>query len=123
MVKYTIESLTTEIEGLVQKRSALAAKAKLKENKALVGKCFRSRNNYSCPEKRSDYWFIYRRVDGLTKDGDLRIFTFECDKFGEVRIKKDDFAMHIGSSWDEISEGKFFREYEAILKKVNSFKE
>lgn len=65
-----------------------------KESKPLVGRFFKSRNNYSCPEKPSDYWFMYRRVTGA--DG-VRLTTidFYKDQYGRCVIEHGYTFTHL----------------------------
>lgn len=55
----------------------------------LVGKCFKYRNSYSCPEKPSDYWWLYRHVIGVTTDSNLMVHQFQTDTYGELTVKRD----------------------------------
>ena len=53
---------------------------------ALIGKCFKYRNCYSCPEKPSDYWYLYLKVLRI-KGANAIVEEFQCDKYGEIQIK------------------------------------
>lgn len=56
------------------------------KRRALVGKCFRYRNNYSCPVKPTDYWWLWTRITGL--DGaSLMCLQVQCDKYGKIIIE------------------------------------
>ena len=79
---------TNELEKIVkagriaqQKLTAIADAKAHEENKKLIGTCWRYRNNYSCPEKPSDYWWMYTIVTGV--DGsNIIAFSFQTDMYG-----------------------------------------
>lgn len=81
-----------------------------------VGLCLRTRNNYSCPEKPSDYWWRYvkvLRIDG----GGLRCLRFEVDKNGAVFAEPDEFNMPgTLAGYEPISPDEFHRQYVRMLK-------
>lgn len=81
-----------------------------------VGLCLRTRNNYSCPSKPSDYWWLYVKV--LRADGgNLRCLRFEVDKDGAVRVEGDEFYMpRTLESYEVISPDEFNRQYARMLK-------
>lgn len=100
------------------------------EIKKLIGTCYRVRNNYSCPEKPSDYWWLYRKL--LSHDGKtVATLDFQTDKYGAVEIKNDRrYVYHstedlFGSGWIRIGEAEFNREYRDALKRITDpkFKE
>lgn len=66
----------------------------LKKSKALVGKCFKYRNSYSCPKEPGDYWFLYVKVVGVGEYWPLS-FEFQSDKDGRIEIKMGDCFSHI----------------------------
>lgn len=66
---------------------------------ALAGKCFRYRNSYSCPEKPSDYWYIYRRVVGHT-DYSVTTFDVQRDSYGLIKIEPN--SDTIFSTWGSV---------------------
>ena len=59
------------------------------ENANLEGKCFRYRNCYSCPKDESEYWWLYRRVTSVGKDGRMQVFQFQTDQYGKTEIEFD----------------------------------
>lgn len=58
----------------------------------LLGKCFKVRNNYSCPQEPSDYWWLYVRVV-RADSGSVHCLRFEVDKNENVRVQTDEFYM------------------------------
>lgn len=65
------------------------------ENQALAGKTFRFKNNYSCPEKPSDRWWLYAKVLKVDKTGHLTVMEFQTDKYGDITIRTDKFRFHM----------------------------
>jgi len=57
------------------------------EAKKLIGKCFKFRNSYSCPEGDKDKWWFYRRVVSAANGCTITI-EHEVDKDGNLSIKK-----------------------------------
>jgi hypothetical protein len=53
----------------------------------LVGKYFKFRNSYSCPEGEKDKWWLYTAIIGV-KDGCCVAIDFQTDKNGDVSIAK-----------------------------------
>jgi hypothetical protein len=75
------------------------------------------RNNYSCPEKPSDYWWLYTRVVSANKNGNLKTLRFEVDKDGAVHINGDDFmSPRAFESYEPITPAEFDRQYALMLK-------
>lgn len=70
----------------------------LKENHKHIGKWFKYRNCYSCPEAPADYWWCYKKIIGIT-DKHFRTWEFQTDKYGNDSIKSEDFG-HL-SGWIE----------------------
>lgn len=56
------------------------------KRRALVGRCFRYRNCYSCPDKPSDYWWLWLRIVGVDGGCVLCVQT-ERDKYGKITIE------------------------------------
>lgn len=90
------------------------------KNQKLIGKCFKTRNCYSSPEKKSDYWWLYVKVTG-TKHGNLRSTKFQIDKYRGAEIKTNEFAsvnMFGIVNYIEISELKFNKALDRFLDEV-----
>lgn len=113
---YVVENRKEEIEQELAKLYALKHElneiedAEQKEiNKTLIGKCYKYRNNYSCPESDSDYWYIYARMIRIDEDGLLVAVRFQIDRNGRIEIEEDtDFtSQHYASSWIEIQSEEY----------------
>lgn len=95
-------------------KQAAAAKA----NSALIGKCHRYRNSYSCPETDVDYWWIYRRV--IAVDGSwLKTFSFQTDRNGKVTVQTEKQDFSDLSGWKEISDAEFSHAFNDMMRKVS----
>jgi hypothetical protein len=90
-------------------------------NRYLVGRCFRYRNCYSCPEKDSDYWWLYCRV--LSVRGDTAtVLDFQTDKDGRMEMRPSHFrsAMSLasGGSYQPIPRKQFRAALRSFLARV-----
>lgn len=100
------------------------AKEKLtnKRNSVLVGKYFKFQNNYSVPEKPSDYWWVYYRV--LAVDGaEITVHSFETDKHGRMKVSfKDSLFWWHGPSdgYEKSTAAEFNKAWRALQKKIAS---
>ncbi len=91
------------------------------ENAALVGKTFKYRNNYSCPKKPSDYWYLYVKVTGMNRDGSLKLFTFETDKYRHIVIGVDRHMYGLDESYKPISAAEYRKALAALKARVAKF--
>ncbi len=89
----TRDELQTQARKIRDRIIAIEQREKAERAKALVGKCFRYRNCYSCPQKPSDYWWLYVRVDGVTRYGEVRMTSFQQDTHGDIVIKRGERGM------------------------------
>jgi hypothetical protein len=86
------------------------------ENKGLVGKCYRYKNCYSCPESEADYWWLYVKVLEIAPDGYVKAVLFQIDKEGMANVKhKLESNM---DRYDLITKKKYERELGEFLKHV-----
>lgn len=84
------------------------------ERKKYDGKHFKFRNPYSCPEKDSDYWWVYYRV--FVKDDELFAASFETDSNGEIKIRPcKSVNTRVLGGCVEISETEYVEKYEKLL--------
>lgn len=60
------------------------AEVELPKMRKQVGKCYKYRNCYSCPQYDADYWWLYIKVIGVD-DGAYVIL--ECERAGYRRAK------------------------------------
>lgn len=114
-----------EAEKRAREANALLHKIRdaerLAENKGLLGKTFRMRNDYSCPEKPSDYWWVYAKVQKVGRDGMLTVLRFDTDKYGAMQVQVERYQHHM-AYYTEITPAAFNKAWRAFQKKVASTK-
>jgi len=108
------EELNTLIRKAHNELRDIESAERLLDNLALVGKYFKYRNCYSCPESDSDYWWIYARVDSLSESNTPVVIQFQTDKYGMITIETDKNQFTMSNGWTVISEAEFSREWKKI---------
>jgi hypothetical protein len=112
-----VKKLTAEVLALRNQIHDIEQPYHQSAGAAMVGLCFKTRNNYSCPEKPSDYWQLYVKVQSTDEHGHLKCLKFEVDKDGNVSVRKDQFYHpHSLDSYLTISPDEFQREFAKMLK-------
>lgn len=91
-----------------------------KNNAALVGRCFRFRNNGSCPEKRSDFWWLYAKITKVDKDGRLIAFEFQINKYGEFDCRPNVNLFCLTDGYRPIPEKQFDDAWAAFKSKLKT---
>lgn len=97
--------------------------------KKYEGKYFKRRNSYSCPEKKSDYWWTYCKVTEI-KPSDIYQghncilskfdgYSFEIDKDGNIRITQEKYG-YTHMLGQEISEKEFNDAWNKMINKINA---
>lgn len=71
-----------------------------------IGRCFKSRNNYSCPEEDGDFWWVYYRVIDVNQEGYYSCVYFQTDKYGRLEASVD-FRNYIYEDWEEITKNEY----------------
>jgi hypothetical protein len=116
-----------ELDGIIRNARAeldeIVEKERRVKGQALVGKCYRYRNSYSCPQKESDYWWLYMIVLGVT-DGALICFKFQRDSEQKIEIEPDtrvplSIEGELSDSYEEIERGLFSVAWEGVLASIN----
>lgn len=85
----------------------------------MVGKTYKYRNSYSCPESDADYWWMYMRVAGASENG-LVIITAGKDFRGRVNIQTQGSAFPILDGYIEIDVKEFDMAVTGILSEAHS---
>lgn len=114
----TVEELTRIASEAQEKLAAIKYAGWRKDNAPKVGKTFRYRNSYSCPEKPSDYWTMWAKVTRMGEDGILYATQFQTDKYGNVDIKFDQ-CIHHAQYYTPCPKAEFNKAWRALLKKLN----
>lgn len=120
MTMQTLDVLQATARKANRGISALESKRRYADNIGRLGKHFKYRNNYSYPEKPSDYWPIYARVTAVDKDGYITSLQFQTDKYGNIDIKVNDRGYHMGNGdgWSEVSASEYGRALKALKAKI-----
>lgn len=124
------EYLKKELKELIETEEKEIIKEHFPEFQRMIGKCFKIRNSYSCPEKPSDSWFLYVRITDI-KEKDLYVassgeclcsysgFSFQTDKYGSVKIDTKD-SGYVHSLGEEIPELEFEKAWNKMIKKIHT---
>lgn len=116
------QELEAMIRGLYAELNAIRSDEADAENSALLGRCFRMRNSYSCPESDADRWWFYCRVVAV-EDGALKALTFQNDNQGRITVENEThFSALSLADYEEISEAQFLKEWGALLSDVQKCK-
>lgn len=83
---------------------------------AMIGKCFKYKNCYSCPESEDDYWWKYTKIASIEKDdlyvtGDkvlsyFKGISFEKCKGGKIIIESE-YNTYVHCIGDEILQEEY----------------
>jgi hypothetical protein len=113
----TDEELRALSNAAQNELSRRQAEAFQQANASKVGKYFKTRNSYSCPEKPSDYWWTYEYCTSMDKDGMLKTFQFDTDKYGDVRVKFNHHAYHLQYA-QPCTKAEFDRAFKKMQQKI-----
>lgn len=109
-----LQKLSNEIRSKLWADDEVKAEA---ENASLLGRFFKARNNYSCPEKPSDYWPLYSAVVGV-QGRNVSLVQFETDKYGDTMIRCGDRCGGVHALDEEITEDEFLKAAGKMQKSV-----
>jgi hypothetical protein len=113
----TVDELTKIACEAQEKLAAIKAEEFRRANAPKVGKTFKTRNNFSCPEKPSDYWWLYSKVTRMDNDGMLYATYFQTDKYGNISVCFDHYAYHM-QGHQQIPAAEFNRAWKKMVAKV-----
>lgn len=91
---------------------------KEKTLKEFVGKCYKYRNCYSCPQEEKDYWWLYIYVKEI-KDGYLTCQTFQKDSDGKIMINLNDTISNVSDRHILCGKAIFNLEFEKIMVEIS----
>ncbi len=87
----------------------------------LVGKFFKYRNSYSVPQTEADYWYQYVEVTGVEGENiGVKVFMFENDVHGQIRIELDGRKPILSSGYTEISRDEFLSAWQNIQDSIST---
>ena len=116
------QELEAMIGGLYAELNAIKSAESDAENAALLGKCFRMRNSYSCPKSDADRWWFYCRVVQVA-DGSLKALTFQNDNQGRITIEdRTHFSALSLADYEEISDAQFLKAWDSFLSDIQKCK-
>ena len=112
------EQIVSQLRALNKRLYAINQKEASARNRALLGKCYKYRNNYSVPEKASDYWWLYIRVDKV-KGAFATTFEFQTDKHGEMSVRPSRINVaRFDHGHIEIKPSEFARALASLQKRI-----
>lgn len=129
MKKLSKEELQKQLREILNEEERQIAMVHYPEFKKMEGKYFKYRNNYSCPEKPSDYWFMYTKVTEVKPEDVYMIgdgptcyyngWSFQTDKNGEIFIKLSEqgYAHRLQT---EITEAEFLEAWNKLNNTLKS---
>lgn len=79
------EELQRQLKALHEELNTITDAENDARDATFVGKCFKARNNYSCPKTEKDYWWLYLKV--LRADTGLYCLGFQIDCNGRIEIE------------------------------------
>jgi hypothetical protein len=108
------QKLQEQIAKLRAEYHSIDEREKRQANLKFVGKYFKFKNCYSCPEGEKDYWTGYTKVLKLDGIG-LRCTQFEIDQSGKAWMTSNMFRMDVGTE-NQITK----REYDKAVAKFKA---
>lgn len=116
----TLDELKATARKANEAIGKIESQKRYEENKATLGKHFKYRNNYSCPEKPSDRWWLYAKVTKIDKYGYISTLQFETDKYGHISVKENDHCYHMGNGdgWNAISAAEYNRALRSLKSRI-----
>lgn len=115
----SVEELTKIAHDAQEKLRRIEFADRAKRNGPLVGKTFKYRNCYSCPEKPSDYWWMYAKVTRMGDDGLLYLTTFQTDKYGNMEVRFEHLGYHM-QGYHPVPASEFNRAWKTFQKRIAS---
>lgn len=115
----TLKRLEARVTKLRAEKREREEKKLRKHNMRYLGKTYKWRNCYSCPEKDSDYWWFYLKVKEISADGSLVCSTFEKTSTGIIKFEPGYGWFHEPQDdWTEITEAEYLQAFSALRKEV-----
>lgn len=126
----TIEEVKKELEEAIEIATPYNEKISLLKDeieniqienmKLNIGKCFKYRNSYSCPQSEEDYWFVYHQIVDV-KNGRYNAIMFQTTSDGTCSISQEElFYRKFSSCFTEITEKEFNQAKERFLQTLNN---
>ena len=101
---------------LQRKLNALRDKEASAKAVSLLGKHYKYRNCYSCPQTDADYWWLYVKVTGI-RGTSAAAFSFQTDKDGKLEIETNEWFSG-SSGYTEITAKEFNSAWRTVQKRI-----
>ncbi len=122
MTSQTPDELRRIIADAQKSLSAIQYQERRRAHERLIGKCYKFRNSYSCPEKESDYWWLYRKITSMDEFGWLNTFEFQKDRSGQITIREENLKVAESSEDIPISHAEFNEAWDALRKHIDQIR-
>lgn len=116
--KRELSNWRKEVDTLEQEKFEIEEKPRLN---SMVGKCFKTTNNFSCPKEPEDYWFLYSMIVGV-KGQHFCANKFQKDKNGRVEFWFDYYSYE-NLLGEEITKDEFKKEFDKVISYVKNLSE
>lgn len=116
----TPEQLAKIARDATDKLRAIEIADRVNRNKPLLGRTFKYRNSYSCPDKASDYWWMYVKITGLSDDGVLVATSFQTCKYRRFSIEPDLRIHNIDAGYVAIRPSEFAAAWQSAKRKLDA---
>lgn len=123
------EELLSQLKFIEEKERRETIDAAYPDYKKLEGKYYKEKNYFSCPKKKSDYWWMYIKVCKVEKDNlylainnvvlaKVECLRFQTDNYGTITIetKKNIYGNSLGK---EITKKEFDKAFLAMTKTIS----
>lgn len=85
-----------------------------KESRQYVGRYFKTRNSYSCPQGDEDYWWLYTKITGFEGRANSG-FQFQRDNDGRSSTDHRKANIYLRADYVEISRGEWDEAWSCFL--------
>jgi hypothetical protein len=100
------EELYEIINAAKEELAVIETNEYLETNKSLVGKCYKCKDCYSCPQNENDFWWDYMKVTGTNNEGDMEVFVFYKDAQERINITPNETYSNL-AHYTEITPEEF----------------
>ncbi len=114
-----LKELREQIGKLREEEYEIEKAERIKQNKGLVGKCFKYLNSYGSSEK----WWLYTKVLRLDDEGYPVAWRFQIDCHGQIEISPPEERSYVypGNGYQPITVAEFGKQWRATIAAVAKF--
>lgn len=128
-LKPTKEQLQKQLNAIAKQEEKELIEKHYPEFKKLEGTFYKTRNNYSCPEKPSDYWWLYTKITEIKPDDvyDTRYngvachfkgWSFQTCKNGNFSVEQEKIG-YVHSLGKQITEQEFVEAWNKAMSNLD----